>query len=359
MKRIIITATSDISIDQRVLKVAQSCHSSGYDVWLIGRKQKNSPSLQLPFKFKRKKLIFNRSLFFYAEYNIRIFFILLFSKVDILLSNDTDTLLANYLVSKIRRKKLVFDAHEIFPELPELAHRPRAKRFWERIENWIFPHLKHCYTVCESVAEYYNKKYLLNMKVVRNVPYYSNCNDKKLLDYAGKKIILYQGALNMGRGLEWVIDAMPFVDDAVLVIIGDGDIAKALKERANCLQLNEKVFFLGRIAGTELHHYTPSADLGLCLLENRGLNYYYSLPNRIFDYLQAGVPVLATDFPEIANIVKHYNTGILINRYEPEYLAAVLNDFFAKGFDTSHFAETAKQFCWEKEEKILIDEMMR
>jgi glycosyltransferase involved in cell wall biosynthesis len=169
------------------------------------------------------------------------------------------------------------------------------------------------------------------------------------------KIILYQGALNVGRGLEWVIDAMPLIHNAVLVIIGDGYFSDELKKRVNNLQLNEKVFFLGRIAGSELYKYTPSADLGLCLLENKGLNYYYSLPNRIFDYLHAGIPVMATNFPEIAHIVTTHKTGILINHYEPEYLAETINNFFAEGFDTSHFLEIAKQYCWEEEEKILMD----
>jgi len=355
MKRIIISVTNDLFSDQRVLKVAHSCYNNGYDVLLIGRKNRNSQLLNLPFKYKRLRLCFNRSFLFYAEFNIRLFFALLFLKGDILLSNDTDSLLANFLASKIRCKKLVFDAHEIFPEVPELAHRPRIKRIWERIENWIFPHLKHCYTVCQSISDYYNQKYNINMGVIRNVPYNSKYNEKKMLDYPGKKVILYQGALNFGRGLEWVIDAMPQVENAVLVIIGDGGIFNDLKERVNNLNLSEKVFFLGRISGSELYKYTPSADLGLCLLKNRGLNYYYSLPNRIFDYLHAGVPVLATDFPEIANIVRNYNTGALINRYNPEYLAGVLNDFFAKEFDTSHFPETAKKFCWENEEKILLE----
>ena len=354
MKRIIISVTSDISTDRRVLKVAHSCHNNGYQVLLIGRKLKNSLPLDLPFQYKRKSFIFNRSALFYAEYNIRLFFVLLFSKVDILLSNDTDTLPANYLASKIRRKKLVFDAHELFPEVPELAHRPKIKRFWQKIEDRIFPHLKHCYTVSQSIADYYNQKYHINMKVVRNAPYCLAPVEKKLLDYPGKKIIMYQGAVNIGRGLEWAIDAMPFVENAVLVIIGDGDITNELKERVKKLQLEEKVFFLGRIPGAELHKYTFSADLGLCLLENRGLSYYFSLPNRIFDYLHAGVPVLATDFPEIVNIVKNNNTGIIVNHYDPEYLAEILNDFFAKGFDVSHFAEIAKGFCWEEEEKVLL-----
>ena len=355
MKRIIISVTNDISTDRRVLKVAHSFHNNGYEVLLIGRKIKNSLPLHLPFNYKRIRLIFNHSALFYAAYNIRLFFILLFSKADILLSNDTDTLPANFLASKIRRKKLVFDAHELFPEVPELAHRPKTKYIWQRIEDFIFPRLKHCYTVCQSIADYYNQKYNINMKVVRNVPYTSAPVHEKLLHYPNKKIMIYQGALNIGRGLEWVIDAMPLVENAMFVIIGDGDILHELKERVKNLQLDEKVVFLGRISGTELHKYTPSADLGLCLLENRGLNYYYSLPNRIFDYLHAGVPVLATDFPEIENIVKTFSTGILVNHYEPEYLAEVINDFFVKGFDTNRFTEIAKQFCWEEEEKILTE----
>jgi len=355
MKRIIISATNDLFSDQRVLKVAHSCHNNGYDVLVIGRRNKSFQTLNLPFQYKLFRLCFNRSVLFYAEFNLKIFFALLFSKVDILIANDTDTLLANFLVSRIRRKKLVFDAHEIFPELPELAHRPNTKQFWKKLEDWILPNLKHCYTVCQSISDYYNQKYNIHMKVVRNVPYLSNYVGEKLLNYPGKKIILYQGALNFGRGLEWAIDAMPLVDNAVLVIIGDGTIFNALKERVNNLQLNEKVFFLGRIAGSELYKYTPSADLGLCLLKNRGLNYYYSLPNRVFDYLHAGVPVLATDFPEIANVVRNYKTGVLINRYNPEYLADTLNDFFAKEFNTSHFPETAQKFCWENEEKVLLE----
>jgi len=355
MKRIIISVTNDLYSDQRVLKVAHTCCNNGFDVLVLGRKRKNSIPLNLPFKYKLFQLCFNRSALFFAEYNIRLFFVLLFSKVDILLSNDTDSLPANFLVSKIRRKKLVFDAHECFPELPELAHRPKIKRIWEKIEDRIFPTLTHCYTVCQSISDYYNQKYNIYMKVVRNVPYRSKYVGEKLLDYPGKKLIIYQGALNVGRGLEWIIDAMPLVENAVFVIIGDGIITNELKERVNQLQLNEKVFLLGRISGATLYKYTPSADLGVCLLENRGLNYYYSLPNRIFDYLHAGVPVLATDFPEIANIVHHYNTGILINRYEPEYLAEVINEFFKKEFDTTHFGGIAEKFCWENEEKILLE----
>ncbi len=351
-KRIIISVVSDLSTDQRVLKVSQSCYEHGYEVFLIGRKMKNSLPLSLPFKTKRMKLLFNHSALFYAEFNIRLFFILLFARNDIFLSNDTDTLPANYLAAKIRNKKLVFDAHELFPEVPELVNRVRVKRFWEKIEDYIFPKLQYSYTVCSSIADYYNKKYGINMQVVRNVPYSRENINFRNLAFPGKKIILYQGALNIGRGIEWVIDSLPFIENAVLVIIGDGDIREQLEKRVDGLDLKDKVVFLGKIPAAKLHEYTLSADVGLCLLENKGLSYYYSLPNRIFDYIQAGVPVLATDFPEISSIVTKYHTGRVINHYEPQYLAKVLNEMFSTTYD---FESAKKKLTWENEKKILLE----
>jgi len=355
-KRIIISVTSDLATDQRVLKVANSCHKNGYDVLLVGRKLKNSLPVNQPFATKRMRLFFNRSAFFYAEYNLRLFFKLLFSRADIFLSNDTDTLLANYLASKIRRKKLVFDAHELFPEVPELTNRPKTKRIWEKNENWIFPKLNYSYTVCQSIADYYNEKYGINMQVVRNVPYYQEktLREKKLV-FGNKKIIIYQGALNVGRRIEWVIDAMPLIDNAILVIIGDGDIRAQLEKQTKDLNLSEKVVFLGKIPADKLYEYTISADIGLCLLENRGLSYYFSLPNRIFDYIQARIPVLASDLPEIANIVEQYKTGKLIDNYTPDFLAKTITEILSQPIDTQHLDEISKELCWENEEKILLE----
>jgi len=351
--KIIISVSNDLSCDQRVNKVCNSLVNMGFDVLLVGVKRKNSSPL-MPKKYKmfRFNTIFKKGMLFFIELNVRLFFYLLFKNCNILVSNDLDTLLPNVLISRLKRKELVYDSHEYFTEVAELVTRPKKQAIWKSVERYCFPKLKHIFTVSESIAEIYRGEYGKEVKVVRNVPYYSKYVGDKLLNYSGKKIIIYQGALNIGRGLEWVIDAMPLIKNAVLVIIGDGTISKELNERVNNLQLNEKVIFWGRIAESELYKYTPSANLGLCLLENRGLSYYYSLPNRIFDYLHAGVPVLATDFPEIANIVNN-ETGILINHYEPEYLAEVINDFLEKGFDTSNFDEIAKKFCWENEEKVL------
>ena len=354
-KRIIISVSSDLATDQRVQKVAKSCHDRGYDVLLVGRFLKNSKKTSFPYNYKRFHLCFNHSFLFYAELNIRLFFFLLFSTCDILLSNDTDTLPANYYAAKLRGKKLVFDAHELFPEVPELVNRQFVKKFWENIENHIFPKLKCSYTVCQSIADYYNTKYGMKMTVIKNVPYLHQSMPKP--EKKDFKTIIYQGALNKGRGLESVIRAMQTVSDAKLIIIGDGDIRSELEELTVQMSLQGKVQFLGKILPDDLKSFTLNADLGLCLLDNLGLSYYYSLPNRIFDYLHAGIPVLASDFPEIRKIVETYKTGVLVSHHEPEYLSRVINEILQKPFDTSQFSEIAKIFCWEEEEKILMQKI--
>jgi glycosyltransferase involved in cell wall biosynthesis len=321
-KRVVISVTNDLVTDQRVNRIATTLHNNGYEVLAVGNKFKDSGQIQRPYKTRFFRLVFSRKMFFYAEFNIRLFFFLLFVKADIFLSNDTDTLPANYLASWMRGKKLVFDAHEMFPEVPEIVGRHTVKKVWTKIENMFFPKLKNCYTVCQSIADVYNERYGINMQVIRNISIYKPAeNEEKKIHHPDKKILLYQGAVNVGRGVEWTIDAMPYIDNAVFYVAGDGDILQHLKNDVAEKKLDDRVIFLGRIPFEELHAHTISADLGISLLENKGLNYYYSLPNRIFDFMHAHVPIIATDFPEIRKVVAGSETGVLIDNYEPEILA--------------------------------------
>jgi glycosyltransferase involved in cell wall biosynthesis len=303
------------------------------------------------------KLFFNRSALFYAEYNIRLFFLLLFSKTDIYLSNDTDTLPANFLVSRIRRKPLVFDAHEMFPEVPEVTDRLVVKAIWTKIEDIIFPKIRYSYTVCRSIADIYNRRYGMTMQIVRNIPPASVAiplKDKPI-DAKGKRIILYQGAVNIGRGIEYVIDAMPYLEGFMFYIVGDGDILEDIKERIKRLKLSDKVICTGRVSLETLPAYTSCADIGVNLLENMGLNYYYSLPNRIFDFMRMNVPVLASDFPEINRIVNHYGTGKLISNYDPQYIAQTVLQMVSQQFNEEGFASANAELTWENEEKTLLN----
>ena len=355
-KRIIISVSNNLETDQRVNKVASTLHNNGFEILLIGLQTKHSPSSEQPFAIKRLPSFFKKGFLFYAELNIRLFFFLLFSRCDILLANDTDTVIPNFLVSKIRRKKLVVDLHELFPEVPEVTDRKFVKKAWTSIESLIFPHIKTSYTVCQSIAGYYREKYGMQLRVVRNIPAKKPFIEKTgILAYNNKKIILYQGAVNEGRGIEWLIDAMPHIDNAVFVIIGKGDLYEELQEKVRKMQLFDRVIFKGIVPFQELVAYTSCADLGVCLLEEKGLSYYYSLPNRVFDFMQAHIPLLATDFPEIANILNSYGTGRLINHYEPEYLAGIIREMLAQPKDHSLYEKANNEFNWEKEEEILIE----
>ncbi len=357
MKRVIISVSNDLVSDQRVHKVATSLHNNGYSITLIGRNFSNSLPINREYKTKRFRLLFNKGPLFYVCLNCRLFLFLLFVKADIFLSNDLDTLLGNYTASKIRNKKLVYDSHEYFTEVPELQGRNFIRKRWQGIEKRILPKLKYSYTVCNTIAEEYKKKYGINMLTIRNIPMLENINVENKKDLL-EKIIIYQGALNIGRGIEEVMKALEYLNNVKFHIIGTGDIEKELKELAIKLNIANKVRFFGKIPFEELKQQTTKADIGISLEQNLGLNYYYSLPNKIFDYIHAEVPILASKFPEIEKIVNGFKIGVTIENYEPEYLAKIINDMlFDKGkrkIWQENLKKTSTELNWQKEEKVLL-----
>ncbi len=360
-KKIIISVTNDLISDNRVHKVATSLIDFGFEVLLVGRKLKKSLPLKRNYKTKRFRLFFSKGAIFYACYNIRLFLFLLFAKADIFLSNDLDTLPANFLASKIKNKKLVYDSHEYFTEVPELVNRPKIKRIWERIENNILPKIIYSYTVCSSIAGIYNKKYGTKMKVVRNI---SECellmNKINVVlpeTVNNKKIILYQGVLNIGRGTEHTVEAMQYVENAVFLIIGEGDMKNELQQKVSELNLQNKVVFIGKIPFEQLFAYTKKADIGISVEQNIGLNYYYSLPNKLFDYIRANVPILASKLPEIENIVEKYDIGCFIENHNPKHISEKINFMLNNVEKRKSWKENLKkasaELCWENEEKVL------
>lgn len=357
-KKIIVSVTSDLVSDNRVHKVCNTLHNMGFIVLLVGRKLPKSQSIEnRAYKVKRFSLPFHKGPQFYAVYNFRLFLFLLFSKFDILLSNDLDSLPANFLASKTKGKPLVYDSHEYFTEVPELINRPKVKKAWEWLEGKMVPKIKTAYTVCNSIAEIYTAKYGTPFKVVRNIPVSSKFLIEKKRVESSQKIILYQGAVNIGRGLKQAILAMKFIENAKLIIAGDGDIKADLKSFVLKEKLQNKVEFSGRLSIEELSKLTPQADLGLSIEEDLGLNYRFALPNKLFDYIQAQVPVLITNLPEMVAIVNQYKIGEITESLEPHILAGKINDALhnqeKRKVWKNNLSIAAKELTWEKEEKIL------
>jgi glycosyltransferase involved in cell wall biosynthesis len=354
-KRIIVSVTSDLASDNRIHKICSTLFFMGFDVLLAGRRLPGSlPLPRRDYSTRRFRLFFHKGPLFYFCYNLRLFLFLLFNKPDLLLANDLDTLPANFLVSNIKRKPLVYDSHEYFTEVPELVNRKIVKNIWEWLERKMVPKLKHAYTVCDSIAQIYTEKYNVTFQVVRNYPLagtFAQNETKRNSD----KIVLYQGALNKGRGLETAIRAMKYLEGARLVIAGDGDLKKELEKLTAAEGLQHKVQFLGRLSIEELAQITPQAFVGLSLEEDIGLNYRFALPNKLFDYIQANVPVLVSELPEMAAVVRKYKIGETVSVLEPKFLARVLSDMLhntdKRTLWKGNLKAAARDLVWEKEEK--------
>jgi len=330
-KRVFVSVSNDLFTDQRVNKICLFLNGKGNDVTLVGRRRKDSPELpKRAYKTKRMTLIAENGPLFYASLNFRLFLFLLFKKADILVANDLDTLLANYLASRLKRNcKLVYDTHELYTEVPELLGRPRVRRFWLRIERTIFPKLKNIYTVNRSIADIYEDKYKVPVQVVRNISPKWHPNEilskKELGIPENTPLIILQGAgINIHRGAEEAVEAMQNIP-AVLLIVGDGDVVPQLKQRVKEVGLNEKVIFYGKKPYDLLLNYTYHADIGLTLDRATNLNYKYSLPNKIFDYINTGTAIVATNLPEVRRVVEENKVGVIIGELTPLALSATIN----------------------------------
>lgn len=359
MKRIICTVTNDLNFDQRMIRICTSLATAGYSVLLVGRQLPNSPKLKKQsFQQKRFKLFFNKGKLFYLEYNFRLFIYLLFTRFDAVCAVDLDTLLPGYIVSKIKHKICIYDAHEYFTEVPEVIGRPLVKRAWEFIAQLIIPRIKYAYTVCESIADIFQEKYNTPFVVIRNVPIKKRLplnNEKEMSPF----IIIYQGVLNEGRGLEEAIDAMQCLENVEMWLVGEGDLSKKLRDIVAHKQLENKVLFHGRLNPVDLFKLTEKAHLGLNLLQNKGLNYYYSLANKTFDYMQAGIPSLCMAFPEYEKINKKYNALHLLDNLSFGEIINAIN--FYKNNESAYLKKcknsrlAAEDLIWEKEEQKLLN----
>lgn len=357
--RIVFTVTNDLSYDQRMQRICHSLATHGNETLLVGRALPHSIPLTVnTFEQKRLRCFFKKGFLFYGEYNLRLFIFLLFLKrYDAICSIDLDTLPAGFFASLLRRKQRVFDAHEYFTEVPEVVNRPFVKGFWALVAKGILPFYRHAYTVGHGLAQIFEQRYRLKFVVVRNVAAKTTLPETSVANQ--EKILLYQGALNEGRGLESAIQAMQNIDNVQLAIAGEGDLSQQLRALTQQLQLQNKVHFHGYVTPQNLKTLTAQAWVGINLLENRGLSYYYSLANKFFDCVQAGVPLITMDFPEYWALNEEFEVAVLLPELSPEAVAEAVH----KLLTDKALYDKLQQNClrarevwhWEAEEKVLLD----
>lgn len=335
-----------------MIRICDSLSNAGYEIFLVGRKTRQSGPLHLKaYHQKRLPCFFEKGKWFYAEYNLRLFFYLLFKNMHGICAIDLDTILPVYILSRIKKTVRIYDAHELFCEMKEVVTRPRIYKMWKWIERKTVPHFKHGYTVNEVIAAEFNKMYGLQYAAIRSIARYAPN------DVAKEKYIFYQGAVNEGRSFETLIPAMRSVP-AQLIICGDGNYmpqAKALVDRHG---LNQQVIFKGMLRPDALKAYSSKAYIGITLFEKNGLSNYYSLANRFFDYIQAGIPQLCVAFPEYEKLNKEYEVALLIDDLGATNIAGALNRLLTDDAYWQrlheHTLAAAKVLNWEREEKKLI-----
>lgn len=354
MKRLIFTVTNDLSFDQRMIRICTSLANAGYEVLLVGRQMKNSPSLdQMSFSQKRLSCFFSKGKLFYAEYNLRLLFYLLFCKADLFCAIDLDTILPCLWVSRIRNKKRVYDAHELFCEMKEIVERPSIYKVWKAIERKTVPQFTHGYTVNQPIADEFRNMYDRDYLVIRNVPFLRDLH----IPQKDEKYIFYQGAVNEGRSFETVIPAMKDVS-ARLLIAGDGNFMSQAKKLVEDAGVQDKVIFLGKLKPVDLYQYSVKAWIGLTLFENKGLSNYYSLANRFFDYIHAGVPQLCVDYPVYRELNKNRPIAVLTDDLGSKNIARQLNHLLEDDVLYRQLQENCllvrETLNWQDEQKKLL-----
>jgi len=326
-KSIIFTVTNDLTFDQRMHRICGALNDAGFRCTLLGREKKSSLPLDpSTFDQYRLKCWFQRGKLFYTEYNIRLFLFLLRFKSDIICSIDMDSIVPGYLASRIKGTVHVYDAHELFSEMEEVISRPAIQQFWLRLEQWVLPNVKYGYTVSEGFAALFKMKYGINLEIIRNVPSKVTMIEIQKTE----QILIYQGALNVGRGLEESIEAMLSVGNCRLHIVGDGPELGKLQNIVLSLNLQKKVVFTGSLKPEILKSYTAQATIGLTLFSTKGLHHRHSLANRFFDYINASIPQIAMNYPEYERFNNKYKVAILIDALDAKTVASAINKLLSE-----------------------------
>ena len=340
-----------------MIRICSSLAQAGYDVTLVSCKRVAKNAIHpKPYRQVQLPVLAQRGPVFYLSYWFVLFFYLLFKKADAICAIDLDTILPVLWASKIKRTKRVYDAHEIFTEMKEVVTRPRMAKFWNWVADYTVPQFPNGYTVGNHCAIYLNKRHGVSYPVITNATLLRPL--ETLPDRTAQPFILYQGAVNKGRCFEELIPAMQWVEMPLLVC-GQGNFWEEARALAKQYNVEHKITFKGWVAPEDLWHITRQASIGLILLDDVSKNNFYSLANRVFDYMHNAVPQLSMNFPEYKAINEKFEIAVLLDApLSPESIAAGINKLLTDKvlYDRllANSLEARQHYNWQENEKQLI-----
>ncbi len=366
-KNVFMLLRTTFKHDSRVLKEASSLSRAGYRVVIIAVHDRSVPKFEdlegvivkrlvlMMSRFRRNKLT---SVLKHLEFLLRAGIEV--RNADIIHCHDIKPLVAGVVAKYIYmgRKKLVYDAHEHESEVKWLKGFEKQLVAWQ--ERLLIRFADHVITVSGSIARDYRQRYAIKEpSLVLNAPVLSSTEKTDILKStlgisAGKKVFLYQGALDSGRGIELLLEVFfDAPEQSVVVFMGYGPLATYVE---SCSATSEAVFYIPAVPPEALLNYTSSADYGLSLIEDVCLSYRFCLPNKIFEYMMVGVPVLCSNLPEMAKVITETGTGVVVDDYDEASIKVAAKKIISmdrgKLVDACHAAKDT--YCWERQEEVLL-----
>jgi glycosyltransferase involved in cell wall biosynthesis len=316
---------------------------------------------------ERFKLFFDKlnknsliSILKYFEFIVKVFTFYKGKKVKVVNCHSLFVLPVGYLLKLVDSKIwLIYDAHELESEKAGL--NKISKAISSSLEKFLIKKVDKLIVVSPSIGKWYESKYgVSNVVVIRNTPEASNSKvrnsvfNEKFQISKDSMIFIYQGVVNKGRGIELLINVFSEIAaDKHLVIMGYGPLVDFVKEAE---RNSSNIHFLVAVLPSEIFYYTSGADVGLSIIENISLSYYYCLPNKLFEYLHSGLPVIVSDFPDMSAIINEYNCGWITGVSEKELLSTINSicseDLLEK---SKGVVNVQKEIHWEKESGLLFD----
>ncbi len=301
----------------------------------------------------------------FIQYNLRAAMIGKKLRADIYHAVDVDTLAAAFWAARKTRGKVIYEARELYTELEPLRGRNLVRSFWSNLEKRLIGKAARVVTINDSIAAELCRRYRIKKPdVIRNVA--KSPNSIKPLDLRRKfgipddrKIIVYQGVLRRGQGLLYQLDILQHLDGVVMMFIGGGPIESKLQEKSSRLGLDDRVIFTGKVSPDELLNYTASADAGILLMEDIALNNRLALPQKLFQYLSAGIPQIVSPMPEISRFVEDEKTGVVVSLSDPREAADAIAGFILNENMYSEVKENCRKSAlknnWETESAKWIE----
>ncbi len=359
-KKICIAFLGNALHDSRIVNLTNSLKADGCSVsvisfdWFISSKDYFDDKIKI-FKLVKRKI----SLFFYLHFAFILTRELIRSKSDLYFAEDLYTLPFVVTIAKLKGAEIFYNSRELYAFLGGLRNRPFLQSIVKQIEKFFIKKVGLVLTTGEMDSSFLEKFYGIdNTLVIRNIPLYqtpvSKIDFRKKYGISEDKVILlYQGVLLEGRGVPLILKAVSKLPQTVLVLLGEGEQKSNFQKLSDELNISERVIYAGAVTQKELINYTAGADVGLALIENISVSYYHALPNKLFEYIMAGVPVLCSDLPQMKKIVGSYQVGESINLGNEENIFSVLNKWIENPQILSAYKQncekTGKELNWQIE----------